>query len=59
MTDAIDMALFLESIKYDITNKMASSEDEVALTNKLDQKIDELRREVSRMQTHFDSQLTY
>jgi|TARA_R110000868_G_scaffold250968_1_gene507712 hypothetical protein len=59
MTDAIDMALLLESIKYDITGKMSSLQDEVALTNKLDQKIDELRREVSRMQTHFDSQLTY
>ena len=59
MTDAIDMALLLESIKYDITGKMSSLQDEVALTNKLDQKIDELRREVSRMQAHFDSQLTY
>tara|TARA_R110000803_G_scaffold208013_1_gene276357 strand:- start:1706 stop:1885 length:180 start_codon:yes stop_codon:yes gene_type:complete len=59
MTDAIDMALLLESIKYDITGKMSSSQDEVALTNKLDQKIDELQREVSRMQNHFDSQLTY
>jgi len=59
MTDAIDMALLLESIKYDITGKMSLSQDEVALTNKLDQKIDELQREVSRMQNHFDSQLTY
>lgn len=59
MTDAIDMALLLESIKYDITGKMSSLQDEVALKNKLDQKIDELSREISRLETHFNNQLTY
>jgi hypothetical protein len=59
MTDAIEMVLLLESIKYDIVGKMVSMKDEVALVNKLDSNIEELRREVSRMQNHFDSQLTY
>lgn len=59
MTDAIEMVLLLESIKYDIVGKMSTIKDEVALVNKLDSNLDQLRREISRMQNHFDSQLTY
>jgi hypothetical protein len=53
------MVLLLESIKYDIVGKMSSMQDEVALVNKLDSNLDEIRREVARLETHFDSQLTY
>jgi len=59
MTDAIEMVLLLESIKYDIVGKMVSMKDEVALVNKLDCNLEELRREISRLETHFDNQLTY
>jgi hypothetical protein len=58
MEDA-DMVLLLESIKHDVVGKMSSMQDEVALVNKLDSNLEELRREISRMQNHFDSQLTY
>ena len=58
MEDA-DLILLLESIKYDVVGKMSSMQDEVALVNKLDSNLEELRREISRMQNHFDSQLTY
>ena len=58
MRDA-DVVLLLESIKYDIVGKMSSMKDEVALVNKLDSNLDEIRREVARLETHFDSQLTY
>jgi len=58
MRDA-DMVLLLESIKYDIVGKMSSMRDEVALVNKLDSNLEEIRREISRLETHFDSQLTY
>jgi hypothetical protein len=58
MRDA-DMVLLLESIKHDVVGKMSSMQDEVALVNKLDCNLEELRREISRMQNHFDSQLTY
>ena len=58
MRDA-DMVLLLESIKHDVVGKMLSMQDEVALVNKLDSNLDEIRREISRMQNHFDSQLTY
>jgi hypothetical protein len=58
MRDA-DMVLLLESIKHDVVGKMSSMQDEVALVNKLDSNLEELRREISRMQNHFDSQLTY
>ena len=54
-----DMVLLLESIKYDIVGKMSSMRDEVALVNKLDSNLEEIRREISRLETHFDSQLTY
>jgi hypothetical protein len=58
MRDA-DMVLLLESIKYDIVGKMSSMRDEVALVNKLDSNLEKIRREISRLETHFDSQLTY
>jgi len=58
MRDA-DVVLLLESIKYDIVGKMSTMKDEVALVNKLDSNLDEIRREVARLETHFDSQLTY
>ena len=58
MRDA-DMVLLLESIKHDVVGKMSSMQDEVALVNKLDCNLEELRREVARLETHFDSQLTY
>ena len=58
MEDA-DLILLLESIKHDVVGKMSSMQDEVALVNKLDSNLEELRREISRMQNHFDSQLTY
>jgi hypothetical protein len=58
MRDA-DVVLLLESIKYDVVGKMSSMKDEVALVNKLDSNLDQLRREISRLETHFDSQLTY
>ena len=58
MRDA-DMVLLLESIKYDIVGKMSSMRDEVALVNKLDSNLEEIRREISRLETHFNSQLTY
>jgi hypothetical protein len=58
MRDA-DVVLLLESIKYDIVGKMSTMKDEVALVNKLDSNLDQLRREISRLETHFDSQLTY
>lgn len=58
MEDA-DLILLLESIKYDVVGKMSSMQDEVALVNKLDSNLDEIRREVARLETHFDSQLTY
>jgi hypothetical protein len=58
MTDA-DVVLLLESIKYDVVGKMSTMKDEVALVNKLDSNLDQLRREISRLETHFDSQLTY
>ena len=58
MRDA-DMVLLLESIKYDIVGKMSSMQDEVALVNKLDSSLEEIRREVARLETHFDNQLTY
>ena len=58
MRDA-DAVLLLESIKYDIVGKMSTMKDEVALVNKLDSNLDEIRREVARLETHFDSQLTY
>jgi hypothetical protein len=58
MRDA-DMVLLLESIKHDVVGKMSSMQDEVALVNKLDCNLEELRREVSRLETHFDNQLTY
>jgi hypothetical protein len=58
MRDA-DVILLLESIKYDIVGKMSTMKDEVALVNKLDSNLDQLRREISRLETHFDSQLTY
>ena len=58
MEDA-DMVLLLESIKHDVVGKMSSMQDEVALVNKLDSNLDEIRREVARLETHFDSQLTY
>ena len=54
-----DMVLLLESIKYDIVGKMSSMRNEVALVNKLDSNLEEIRREISRLETHFDSQLTY
>ena len=58
MRDA-DVVLLLESIKYGIVGKMSSMQDEVALVNKLDSNLEEIRREISRLETHFDSQLTY
>jgi hypothetical protein len=58
MRDA-DMVLLLESIKHDVVGKMSSMQDEVALVNKLDCNLEELRREISRLETHFDNQLTY
>ena len=58
MRDA-DVVLLLESIKYDVVGKMSSMKDEVALVNKLDSNLDQLRREISRLETHLDSQLTY
>jgi len=58
MRDA-DVVLLLESIKYDVVGKMSSMKDEVALVNKLDSNLEEIRREISRLETHFDSQLTY
>jgi hypothetical protein len=58
MRDA-DVVLLLESIKYDVVGKMSTMKDEVALVNKLDSNLDQLRREISRLETHFDSQLTY
>ena len=58
MRDA-DMVLLLESIKHDVVGKMSSMQDEVALVNKLDSNLEELRREISRLETHFDNQLTY
>ena len=58
MRDA-DMVLLLESIKHDVVGKMSSMQDEVALVNKLDCNLEELRREGSRLETHFDNQLTY
>ena len=58
MRDA-DIVLLLESIKYDVVGKMSSMKDEVALVNKLDCNLEELRREISRLETHFDNQLTY
>jgi len=58
MRDA-DIVLLLESIKYDVVGKMSTMKDEVALVNKLDSNLDQLRREISRLETHFDSQLTY
>lgn len=54
-----DMVLLLESIKYDIVGKMSSMRDEVALVNKLDSNLEKIRCEISRLETHFDSQLTY
>jgi len=41
------------------TTKMSSMKDEVALVNKLDSNLDQLRREISRLETHFNNQLTY
>ena len=58
MRDA-DVVLLLESIKYDIVGKMSTMKDEVALVNKLDSNLDEIRREVAWLEIHFDSQLTY
>jgi len=58
MRDA-DVVLLLESIKYDIVGKMSTMKDEVALVNKLDSNLDQLRREISRLETHFNNQLTY
>ena len=58
MRDA-DVVLLLESIKYDVVGKMSSMKDEVALVNKLDSNLDEIRREVAWLEIHFDSQLTY
>ena len=58
MRDA-DMVLLLESIKHDVVGKMLSMQDEVALVNKLDSNLDEIRREVARLETHFNNQLTY
>ena len=58
MRDA-DVVLLLESIKYDIVGKMPTMKDEVALVNKLDSNLDQLRREISRLETHFNNQLTY
>ena len=58
MRDA-DVVLLLESIKYDVVGKMSSMKDEVALVNKLDINLDKLRREISRLETHFNNQLTY
>ena len=58
MRDA-DVVLLLESIKYDIVGKMSTMKDEVALVNKLDSNLDEIRREVARLETHFNNQLTY
>ena len=58
MRDA-DLILLLESIKYDIVGKMSTMKDEVALVNKLDSNLDQLRREISRLETHFNNQLTY
>tara|TARA_S200002703_G_scaffold132083_1_gene119796 strand:+ start:68 stop:244 length:177 start_codon:yes stop_codon:yes gene_type:complete len=58
MRDA-DVVLLLESIKYDVVGKMSSMKDEVALVNKLDSNLDQLRREISRLETHFNNQLTY
>ena len=58
MRDA-DVVLLLESIKYDVVGKMSSMQDEVALVNTLDSKLDEIRREVARLETHFNNQLTY
>ena len=58
MSDA-DVVLLLESIKYDIVGKMSSMKDEVALVNKLDSNLDQIRREVARLETHFNNQLTY
>ena len=58
MRDA-DVVLLLESIKYDIVGKMSSMQDEVSLVSKLDSNLEEIRREISRLETHFDSQLTY
>jgi hypothetical protein len=58
MEDA-DLILLLESIKYDVVGKMSSMQDEVALVNKLDSNLDQIRREIARLETHFDSQLTY
>jgi len=58
MRDA-DVVLLLESIKYDVVGKMSSMKDEVALVNKLDSNLDQLRREIARLETHFNNQLTY
>jgi len=58
MRDA-DVVLLLESIKYDVVGKMSTMKDEVALVNKLDSNLDQLRREISRLETHFNNQLTY
>ena len=58
MRDA-DLILLLESIKYDVVGKMSTMKDEVALVNKLDSHLDEIRREVAWLEIHFDSQLTY
>jgi len=58
MRDA-DVVLLLESIKYDVVGKMSTMKDEVALVNKLDSNLDEIRREVAWLEIHFDSQLTY